>query len=1472
MKLRLVVRSAGAAETGESEVVLTAEPETTVGELASAIAGDSDTPLTLAVVRDDDVVSLPPDLRLADDLLAQGTTVRVIESAGLAALSDAVGTLTLLSGEWEHAGRAFPLFRNVTTIGADPSNHVVIVDAEAGSRRVGVFVGATIEIFDRDSGAGVEVDGDVVERVRVNGSATLTIGRTEILVTDDRTSGALSTGPVQMFRPPRVVPRFAPRRFPAPEDEESLARATAAIERRIGEQRSAADAEWAGPDAIVTQIFDRGSLVWTRRPEHDTFGSLRVGVGSAPRADELTVPPSTDRGIGRLWEELDERTAVVADMPLPVSLRDAGSLGVVGSVDAAAPVVRSLMMQLGGLYSPEQVTICAVIGKNRVGELEWLKWLPHTWPEYGPLGEDPRLATGRLAADALLSRLETWEGDEDSFTVLLVAEDSPVDRARVLRLAERSTPGVHVIWLSESLATTPGSCRAVIDVVDGTLIDVRGGTRIPASFDTLSVSDALRASKALAGMRDAGGAHRAVAPPTHVSLVDLIGREAAESPPVIEGRWESSRRRHSSYSPVTAVVGSTGDRPLSLTDSGVTIVGGTTGSGKTTLIRTWLASLAATYPPDRVGFLLIELHGGAAFSPFDRLPHTVAHVTELTPHGEGRLLRLLRAHIRRQSDTERWLPYRLFIVVDEATTLQDDHPALVTELTRIAGHVYSRMSLVIGAQRPALLPEEVRRIARTKVALRTADADDSRALIASDRAAEIPPAAPGRAIRLSRGRIDEFQTAYCDDSGTAGRPLARATVSDFGFGNERRRGTTEDDARAYAPGDADSDADLLGAGIAAAFAANPTAPGIRIPDELSRRYDLLHLPVAHDDRRICLGMREDPEDATQDLAEFMPDEHRHLAIVGPRRSGKSTALRTLALSAAFTRDGAPVEVYAVGAELEDLALLEHVGSVIDGDDGYGVRRLLTALRARIREREEACRAEAMPDYLRLRDRVGDLPVSVRSRILLLLDSPRILSELTQAPSDDRDAQLLRTILRAGPALGVHVIVSGAETLLRGDLSSLIPSVLELGASRWNTAPDSPDATTPGRGLWAGHEVQVAVVADADAVPGLAAAQARAGVARPPAVGVAPEPLRVTDLAPAERDRVTLGLSLDDLAPVSFERTGWLKVSGPLAPERATAMNLVAQALDRAEDPRPRVLLKGSRSRSALVRPDLWHTIATSVEEIAPLLDDAGENPPVLFVESTTLPTSVHDLIETVLSRPPFEDLTERTLVVFDHDSDQGFRIPFSRYTRTERGIVLSPRSLDLSRLRDMRRLAPPAGSRAAAYWVDDGEALPLLLPLLEQVPHEQPPPRMGIAPSVPDHLYDTIVLTLVVSTGERYPLGWTTIVGRRPEAEPILDGPPPRLVRVPSPQHDVSRSHVEIRRTGSGLEARDLATRNGTRLLRAGRAPVRIPSETPTVLRRGDVLDIGDDVLLSFEGTEVLWRDARSDLDGDVAADALAEA
>src|SRR5699024_372430 len=89
------------------------------------------------------------------------------------------------------------------------------------------------------------------------------------------------------------------------------------------------------------------------------------------------------------------------------------------------------------------------------------------------------------------------------------------------------------------------------------------------------------------------------------------------------------------------------------------------------------------------------------------------------------------------------------------------------------------------------------------------------------------------------------------------------------------------------------------------------------------------------DSALPLGLLDDPARQRQVTTWYHPDLEGSIAFQGTSGSGRSTALRTLAVAAGTTTEGGPVHVYGLDFSSGALAALEslpHVGSVVDGQD------------------------------------------------------------------------------------------------------------------------------------------------------------------------------------------------------------------------------------------------------------------------------------------------------------------------------------------------------------------------------------------------------------------------------------------------------------------------------------------------------------------------------------------------------------
>jgi len=172
-----------------------------------------------------------------------------------------------------------------------------------------------------------------------------------------------------------------------------------------------------------------------------------------------------------------------------------------------------------------------------------------------------------------------------------------------------------------------------------------------------------------------------------------------------------------------------------------------------------------------------------------------------------------------------------------------------------------------------------------------------------------------------------------------------------------------------------------------------------------------------------------------------------------------------------------------------------------------------------------------------------------------------------------------------------------------------------------------------------------------------------------------------------------------------------------------------------------------------------------------------------------------------------------------------------------------------------------AGPGTPAPAADHPVAGPPLVARLCASGHPNPPsrehcascglPLSGQTQTVARPPLGRVRVTVGDGEGQVFALDRPLVVGRRPRSPKGAGGGGDaalhRIVTVPSPQQDISRSHVEVRLEGWNVLAVDLNTTNGTTLLRSGQSPLRLHPGDPQLVVSGDVVDLGDGVTLAFE-------------------------
>jgi S-DNA-T family DNA segregation ATPase FtsK/SpoIIIE len=93
-------------------------------------------------------------------------------------------------------------------------------------------------------------------------------------------------------------------------------------------------------------------------------------------------------------------------------------------------------------------------------------------------------------------------------------------------------------------------------------------------------------------------------------------------------------------------------------------------------------------------------------------------------------------------------------------------------------------------------------------------------------------------------------------------------------------------------------------------------------NELATTYDFSKLPNPRTDERLLLGVADDPAHQDQPTVFYEPDKDGNMAVYGTGGSGKSAALRGIAIAAAVTPRGGPVHVYGIDCGSSGLKMLD----------------------------------------------------------------------------------------------------------------------------------------------------------------------------------------------------------------------------------------------------------------------------------------------------------------------------------------------------------------------------------------------------------------------------------------------------------------------------------------------------------------------------------------------------------------------
>lgn len=496
----------------------------------------------------------------------------------------------------------------------------------------------------------------------------------------------------------------------------------------------------------VCRYNESSVQLWNRNPIHKDFLYHRIGLGEMPFQCELNIPKvkfSMDYdSLQSKPTMIGEQYKMLHNVPVGIDLMHENLYGIVGSQEKAGAinVMYNIAAQIAANNCYTDVKLVFIYnGDTPAARSRWnfFRWLPHVYSENRKLRF---IASDKLEAadvffelaNVIRKRLDDEENRKVEFVrphyVIFIEDYRLLDGEPIAKylLAPHNKYGVTTFILSDYYYNLPNICENIIQNDEyGSFIYNAVDTENEKKklvFDTVTPAELESFAKTIADVRVSEIESDSEIPNT-LSFMDMYGAKKLEDLNVME-RWRKNR----TYNTMKALIGKKAggvDCYLDIHEKyhgPHGLVAGTTGSGKSETLQTYIISLALNFSPEDVAFLIIDFKGGGMANLFDNLPHIAGTISNLSGNQIQRAMVSIKSEIRRRQiifgensvnninsytnlykSKEATVPVpHLLIVIDEFAEMKREEPEFMRELISVAQVGRSLgIHLILATQKPS---------------------------------------------------------------------------------------------------------------------------------------------------------------------------------------------------------------------------------------------------------------------------------------------------------------------------------------------------------------------------------------------------------------------------------------------------------------------------------------------------------------------------------------------------------------------------------------------------------------------------------------------------------------------------------------------------------------------------------------------------------------------------------------------------
>ncbi len=833
-------------------------------------------------------------------------------------------------------------------------------------------------------------------------------------------------------------------------------------------EREALDYQNPGPEALADMVLHDSARLYERSFMDDDF--LQVNLGYYQGKSRVTVSFSKDEldmtkdELADIAKEIPAEYAVIDRIPLTIDLKKA-NLGLVGSRENVHEQLKYLLLQITFFQSYRDLQIIFLHHKIYQEEFSYVRWYPHL--RIHSINVCGEICTEQ-ARDQILGSIQQIlkerrqklqeEKQETMFSpyiLFIIDEPKLILNHAIMEYLQtkQRTLGFSLIYTTDQRENLPENIRTICileNTLDGRLL-LEEGARRNHRFDIVHMNGiALEdTSRALSSIIHEQGVSSKI--PEAITFFDMYKVEHPQELNIRE-RWKT-HESHKSLGVPLGVRAEDDYVELNLHEKAHGphgLVAGTTGSGKSETIQSYILSLAVNFHPHEVGFLLIDYKGGGMANLFARLPHLLGTITNLDKAESMRAMESIKSELSRRQrifsennvnhingysklyklgKVKEPLPH-LFLISDEFAELKKEQPDFMNELISAARIGRSLgIHLILATQKPSgVVDDQIWTNSRFRLCLKVQNAGDSKEMLKTPDAANITQA--GRAyLQVGNNEIYElFQSAWSGAVYGGGQTEEEKEDDRVYLVNELGQGEllNRDLSRSSDGGQIRAtQLDVTVEYMAEIYAQEHTAE-VKKP-WLPPLADMLESPYTKEikdsasfdkgDYTLGLGLIDIPEEQLQEEYELNLIKNGHLLYMASSGYGKTVLLTDIILGLAMKNSVKNLNFYIVdlgNSALIPLKGLPHVADYMGLDDTEKLEKFRKLILEEISDRKRLL-AKAMAQNIHVYNESQPEPLRV---LVIALDNYDVVNEL-----GEEMVSFIQKCARDGAGLGIFLLVT-----------------------------------------------------------------------------------------------------------------------------------------------------------------------------------------------------------------------------------------------------------------------------------------------------------------------------------------------------------------------------------------------------------------------------------------------------------------